>query len=128
MIDARRDLRRQAPDALVVARLLRQIGKQRSEAIDSQREELAVVRQPQEHLADRECDRLAVRQLGWMARTRTDRQEIADLHVKCSRKGVKGSEHAASKVDVAIATPPFDARLMSPRGHPPAPPNTESTI
>jgi hypothetical protein len=63
-----------------------------------------------------------------MARTGSDRQEIVDLHVKCSRKGVEGGVHAASKVGVAEATPPFDALVMSPR--PPATRGrkTESTI
>jgi hypothetical protein len=33
-------------------------------------------------------------------RTRASTQEIIDLHVKCGRKGVKGGEHEAAKVDV----------------------------
>ena len=98
------------------------------QAVGRQREKLAVVGQPQKHLADREGDRLAVGELWRMSGTSVSRQEIIDLHVKSRRKGVKGGVHVASKVDVAIATPPFDARLMSPRRRPPAQLNTKSTI
>ena len=55
-------------------------------------------------------------------------QEIIDLYVKSRGKGVKGGVHAASNVDVATATPPFDARFMSPRRPVTASANTESTI
>jgi hypothetical protein len=98
------------------------------EAVGRQREELAVVGQPQQHLGNRERDRLAVRELRRMAGTAAGRQEVVDLHLKSRRKGVKGGVHEASKVDVAIATPPFDARVMSPRPSHTAQPNTESTI
>jgi hypothetical protein len=55
-------------------------------------------------------------------------QEIVHAHVKCGEQSVEVGEHeTTSVVDVAIATPPFGALVMSPRGNPRRP-NTESTI
>jgi hypothetical protein len=98
------------------------------EPVAREREELAIVGQPEQHLADRQRDQLGVGEPGRMSRTRPGGQEVIDLHVKCSRKGVEGGVHAASKVDVAETTPPFDALLMSPRRRPRARPNTESSV
>jgi hypothetical protein len=96
--------------------------------IAREREELTIVGQPQQHLTDRQRDQLGVGDLRWMSGSRADRQEVVDLHVKCNRKGVEGGVHAASKVDVAQTTPPFDALVMSPRRRSRARPNTESTV
>jgi hypothetical protein len=68
-------------------------------------QELAVVGQPQEHLADSERDQLRVAQPRQTARTTPRLEEIIDLDIECDGEGVEGGEHAASLVDVAIATP-----------------------
>jgi hypothetical protein len=77
----------------------------------------------QEHLRDRQTDQLAVADLrrpsGPRAR-RQGEQEVIDTHVKSDDEGVEVGEHAASVVDVAIATPTFGALVMTPR--------SESTI
>ena len=122
------DLRAQSPDALVVAGLLGQVGEQMPEPVARQREELPIVGQPEQHLADRQGDQLGVGDPRRMSRARPGRKEVVDLHVKCSRKGVEVGVHAASMVDVAETTPPFDALVMSPRRRPRARPNTESTV
>lgn len=128
MGDRLRDLGPQPPNTFVVTGLLGQVGEQMSEPVPREREELAIIRQPEQHLTDRQRDQLGIGDPRRMTRTRPDRQEVVDLHVKCNRKGVEGGEHAASKVDVAQTTPPFDALVMSPRRRPHARPNSESTV
>ena len=85
--------------------------------------ELAVVGDRQEHLRDRQRDELGIGDPGWAARSLPVRQEIVNAHVKCRDEGVEVGEHGASLVDVAIATPPFGALVMTPRAT-----NMESTI
>src|SRR5215210_7554950 len=65
VVDAATDLGRERPDALVVARLLGQIGKQMREPVARQREELAIVGQSQQHLRDGDRDELGVANPGW---------------------------------------------------------------
>jgi hypothetical protein len=109
-------LRHQPPRALVVARLLGQVGKQASEPIARQRDELAVVGEPEEHLGDRQRDELGVADPGRSARTPPLAQEVVHQHVNCREKGVEVGAHEASLVDVAVATPDFGAlRMLSSR-------------
>jgi hypothetical protein len=56
-------------------------------------------------LADSERDQLRVAQPRRTARTTPRFEEIIDLDIECDGEGVEGGEHAASLVDVAIATP-----------------------
>src|SRR5215211_2349125 len=116
-------IRGPSAQALVVGGLLGPVREQMPEPVASDREEPPIVGNAQEHLRDRERDELAIGDLrrspGAGAR-RKPQQEVVDPHVKCDDEGVKVGEHAASMVDVAIATPTFGALLMAPR--------SESTI
>src|SRR5215207_1016973 len=125
--DDPRDRGRERAQALVVARLLRQIRKQMPEPVARQREELPVIRQPQEHLRDGQRDELGVGDPRRAAGPLPAWQEIVNPHVKCRDEGVEVGEHEASLVDVAIATPPFGALVMTPRTTI-ATNNSESTI
>jgi len=120
------DRGRQRTQALVVAGLLGQVGKQVPQPPAREREELAVVGDLQEHLRDCQRDELGVGDPGRAPWPSADRQEIVDAHIKCGDEGVKVGEHEASLVDVAIATPSFGALVMSPRATPRD--NLESTI
>jgi hypothetical protein len=128
MGDAPGDLGGEGANAFVVPRLFGEIREQMPEAVAGERKELPVVWESEQHLADRERDEFAAGDSRWLPGAPAGGQEIIDLHVKCSGKGVKGGVHVASKVDVAIATPPFDARVMSPASAASTHPNTESTI
>jgi hypothetical protein len=121
------DRRGQRAQALVVAGLLGQIGRQVPKPPPRQGEELAVVGDRQEHLRDGQGDELGVGDARGMPRPAALGQEIIDAHVKCREQSVEVGEHeTTSVVDVAIATPTFGALVMSPRATPR--PNTESTI
>jgi hypothetical protein len=121
------DRRGQRAQALVVAGLLGQIGKQVGQSPARERQELAVVGDRQEHLRDRQGDELGVADPGRMARTAALGQEIVHPHVKCGDESVEVGVHEASVVDVAIGNASFGALVMSPRASSPRP-NTESTI
>jgi hypothetical protein len=105
IVERASDLRGKRPQPAVVARLVDQHREQMPEPVARERQELAIVRQPQEHLADRERDQLGVAQLRRAARTSPTFEEIIDLDIKCDSEGVEGGEHEASLVDVAITTP-----------------------
>ncbi len=124
--DDARDRRRERPQALVIARLLGQVGEEVAQAPASEGKELAVVGDRQEHLRDGQCNELGVSDLRRPARPSPHGQEIIDPHVKCGDEGVKVGEHEASLVDVALATPSFGALVMSPRRATRS--NSESTI
>jgi hypothetical protein len=69
----------------------------------------------QKDLRDGERDELSVCDLWAAACAGAGRQEIVHQHVKCSEQAVKVGEHeATSVVEVAIATPTFDSRSISP--------------
>lgn len=97
-----------------------------AEAPARQRQELAVVGQPEKHLRDGERDELGIADPWPATRPGAGRQEIVDPHVKCGDEGVEVGVHGASLVDVAIATPSFGALVMSPRRRVSG--NSESTI
>jgi hypothetical protein len=121
--DDLRDPGTERTQALVVGGLLGQIREQMREPVARDREKAPVIGDPQEHLRDRERDELAVSDLRRAARPRARRQseqEVIDAHVKSDDEGVEVGVHAASMVDVAIATPTFGALVMTPR--------SESTI
>ena len=83
----------------------------------------------QEDPRNSERDELGVGDLWAPACTLTDRQEIVHQHVKCGEQAVKvGVHEATSVVDVAIATPTFDSRLILPRAVTTPRTNTESVI
>ena len=83
----------------------------------------------QEHLGDGERDELGVGDPWETACAGPRRQEIVHQHVKCREQAVKVGEHeATSVVDVALATPTFDSRCISPRVEPIARANSESVI
>ena len=109
------DLRRQRADALVVAGLTGDVGKEVAEAALGHAQEAALLGTVEEDLRDRQTDDLGV------ADPRTAStpsaalgQEIIGEHIKCGEQGVEVGWHAASLVGVAFATPDFDAR---PRAH-----------
>jgi hypothetical protein len=57
------------------------------------------------------------------------RQEIVHQHVKCCEQAVKvGVHEATSVVDVALATPTFDSRPISPRAATTPRANSESVV
>ena len=97
------------------------------EPVLREREELAVVGEPHEHLRDRQRDELRVGDPGRTARPHPLGQEIVHAHVKCRDEGVEVGVHEASLVDVASATPPFGVLVMSPSTELPTR-NSESTI
>jgi hypothetical protein len=78
---------------------------------------------PQQRLGDRQGEQFGVGQLGgdpdrrppW-AQARVVLQGLVDLDVQCDHEGVQVGVHAASMVDVALATP-IMGTLASPR-HP----------
>ena len=125
--DDPRDRRRQGAQALVVAGLLWQVREQVPQPPPGERQELPVVWNGQEHLRDGQRDELGVGDPRRTPRTCALGQEIVHAHVKCREQSVEVGEHeTTSVVDVAIATPPFGALVMSPRAIPRS--NTESTI
>jgi hypothetical protein len=95
------------------------------EPIARQRQELAVVGQPEEDLGNRERDELGVADPRRSTRSLALGQEVVHQHVNCREKGVEVGAHVASLVDVAVATPNFGAlcHASSPAGG-----NSESTI
>ena len=128
MGDDPRDRRGQGAQALVVARLLGQVGEQVPQPPPRERQELPIVGNTQEHLGHRQRDELGIGDPRRMARTTPLGQDIVHPHVKCREQSVEVGEHeTTSVVDVAIATPAFGALVMSPCGTP-GRPNTESTI
>jgi hypothetical protein len=95
------------------------------EPITGQRQELAVVGQPQQHLGDRDRDELGIADPRWRPRPTAGGQEVIHQHINCREKGVEVGAHEASWVDVAIATPDFGApRATSSQPND----NSESTI
>ena len=95
------------------------------EPVARQRQELAVVGEPQEHLGDRQRDQLGIADPGRSARALPCGQEVVHQHINCREKGVEVGAHEASKVDVAVATPDFGALRAASS---PANGNSESTI
>ena len=123
------DLWRQPAQALVVARLLGDVGEQVSEpaAGKAQKPPLGVA--AQHDLGDRQRDELRVSDLRASSCTAARRQEIVHQHVKCDEQAVKvGGHEATSVVDVALATPAFDSRATSPRASAMLCANSESVI
>jgi hypothetical protein len=125
--DDPRDRRRQRPQPLVVTRLLGQVGKQVPQPPAREREELAVIRDPDEHLRDSQRDELSIGDPGRASRPLPPGKEIIHTHIKCGEQGVEVGAHEASWVDVAVATPNFGALVMSPITRSPSR-DLESTI
>src|SRR5215211_743895 len=110
VVDRPFDLGAEAAKALVVARLLRQVGEQVPEPVGGEGEELAVVGEPHEDLGDRQGDELGIADPGRAPRTAAPGQEIVGENVNCREKGVElGVHEATSVVDVALTTPSFGA-------------------
>jgi hypothetical protein len=95
------------------------------EPIARQRQELAVVGEPEEDLGDRQRDQFGVADPGRSTRSHPFGQEVVHQHVNCREKGVEVGAHVASLVDVAVATPDFGALC---RASSPADSNSESII
>jgi hypothetical protein len=114
--DDHADRRRQPPQPLVVAGLLRDVREQVAEPLAREAQEAPLGVAAQVDLRDRERDELRVGELWAPPCTAASRQEIVHQHVKCGEQAVKvGAHEATSVVDVAIATPTFDSRVRSPR-------------
>ena len=79
------------PVALVVAGLLRQVGKEVSEAPDREAEELAVVAEAEEDLGDRQADQLGVGDLRRSAGATALGQEVVEQDVKIAVRRVSRS-------------------------------------
>jgi hypothetical protein len=125
-VDGAEDLRGQRAHTLVVARLLRQVGKQVAEAPARKGQEPAVVGAVEQDLGDGQGDELGVRELGRPAGTGSLGQEIVQPDVKCGDEGVEVGAHAASSVDVVVATSNFGVLTSLPRR--PMSSNSESII
>ncbi len=80
VVDAAPDLRRERPDALVVAGLLRQVGEQVAEAPAREAVEAAVVATVEEDLGDGQRDDLGVGELWPPTGTGSLEQEIVSPH------------------------------------------------
>jgi hypothetical protein len=107
------DLRGQRPQALVVARLLGDVGEQVPEAAAGEAQEAPLVGTVEKDLGDGERDELGVRDLCSSAGSAAPRQEIVSTDVKCGEKGVEVGEHVASLVDVAVSNANFGALRLS---------------
>jgi hypothetical protein len=132
-VDRSEDLGRERPDALVVAGLLGRLGKQLAQAPTGEGEEAAVVAAVEENLGDGQGDELGIGELGRAAGTNSLGQQIVQPDLKCGDEGVEVGAHAASLVDVVVATSNFGAltSASSPVGaspRRPRPRNSESTI
>ena len=125
MQDETGDLGCERANALVVARLARDVGEEAAEPAGGEAQEAALVRAVEEDLSDRQADELRVGDLRSPPRAAPLGQEIIGKHIKCREQGVEVGRHAASLVSVAIATPDFDAE---PEHHSSAVTNSESTI
>jgi hypothetical protein len=118
MRDDLRDSRADRAQALDVGGLLGQIREQMSEPVARDREKPSVVGDAQEHLRDGERDQLAVadlRRTSGAGARRQREEEVIDAHIKSDDEGVEVGVHAASVVDLAIATPTFGALVMTAR-------------
>jgi hypothetical protein len=129
LVDGQADLGRELAQALVVARLFGDVGKQVTQPLAGETQKPPLGMASQKDLRDSERDELSIGDLWATPCTGTVRQEIVHQHVKCGEQAVKvGGHEATSVVDVAIATPTFDSRLMSPRATPHHRANSESVI
>ena len=115
MLDDPAPLRGERAQPLVIARLLGDVGKQVAQPLARQAQKPPLGMALQKDLGHRERDEFGVGDLWASSCTAASRQEIVHPHVKCDEQAVKVGEHeATSVVDVAIATPAFDSRFMSP--------------
>ena len=120
MSDQLADRGRELAQPAVVGRLAGQVGEQVPEPRAREAQEAPLGWAVEEDLRDRERDQLGIGDLRAAPRTAACGQEIVHQHVKCGEKGVEFGEHeTTSVVDVALATPNFDALVMSPGPEPP---------
>src|SRR5918998_2628276 len=110
------DLRRQLTDALVVARLLRQIRKQVPQAVARDRQEPAVTGTIQQHLRNGQTDQLGIGNPGRPASATARQQEVIGQHVESDEERVEAGGHWASKVDGARTPSVFDTSTALSRG------------
>src|SRR5919108_491123 len=70
----------------------------------------------EQHLRGRQRDDFGVGDPRRAAAPAAARQEIVGQHIKCGKQAVEVGEHeVTSVIDVALTTPTFDSRVMSPR-------------
>jgi hypothetical protein len=112
------DLRGQRADALVVAGLLGQIGKQMTQPPASEREKPPVAWTVQQHLSDGQADQLSVGDPWRMTPTATRQQDVIGKDVESNEERVEAGGHRASKVDGARTPSAFDTSTSPPRRRP----------
>src|SRR5919108_80299 len=102
--------------APVVARLAGDVGEQVAEAGAREAQKAALLGAVEQHLRGRQRDDFGVGDPRRAAAPAAARQEIVGQHIKSGKQAVEVGEHeVTSVIDVALTTPTFDSRVMSPR-------------
>jgi hypothetical protein len=113
--------------ALVVAGLAGQVGRQVPEPVTSKSQPVAFGAGAEQDLGHGQADQLGIRQLGWVAGSKAWTEQVVNGDLQCGNEVVEVGAHAAPWVDGAVATPIFGGLVLLVITQQPRP-DTESIV